>query len=126
MFRVTRTLRINSPVAPSFSRAYRPSYSLLNAASATHAPPEHSATKQQHGNSAPGKGKGNTTSHSTSATDYNSPKDPLKDKQEAEAAEAGPAAADAQYGGGNIVEGNYTAGTKQAQDRKEAGKQGEH
>ncbi|GAA6021268.1 hypothetical protein JCM10207_002597 [Rhodosporidiobolus poonsookiae] len=116
----TRTI----PRTAATVRFYRPSPSLFNATSAASAPPDHSATQSQHP-TGPKNGKGNTTAHTASASQHNAPKDPLKDKQEAEAAEAGPAVADGQYGPGNTVEGNYTQGTKQAQDRQAAAKQGE-
>ncbi|BGP57754.1 hypothetical protein JCM8202_002407 [Rhodotorula sphaerocarpa] len=84
--------------------------------------PGQSATAEQHGD---GAGKGNTTSPVASASQYNAPKDPQEDAQEAEAAAPGMEAADAQYGGGKMVEGQYTKGSKPQQERAEAAKQGE-
>lgn len=85
---------------------------------------EQRATARQHPTHKPS-GKGSTTSPQASASEHNAPKDSDKDKMEAEAASAGPEAADAQYGGADMVEGNYTKDSKEAKDRKEAGKMGE-
>jgi hypothetical protein len=72
----------------------------LNSTSAAKPPADSSATQQQHPSSS---SAGNTTSHSPNASQHNSKKDPLKDKQEAEAAEAGPAVAEGKYGPGAPV-----------------------
>lgn len=92
------------------SRAYRPTITLLKPTShpeggAASPVSDHSATAKQHPNTT-GTTKGNTTSPTASASQYNSPKSESQDLKEAEEAAAGPEAADAQYGGGNIVEGN--------------------
>ncbi|KAJ8292320.1 hypothetical protein OF846_004620 [Rhodotorula toruloides] len=104
-----RTLR-SAARAPLLTRAYRPTTSLLKPTShpdggAASPTPDHSATNKQHPNTT-GTTKGNTTSPTASASQYNSPKSESQDLKEAEEAAAGPEAADAQYGGGNIVEGN--------------------
>ena len=83
--------------------------------------PGHSATAAQHGSSE----RGNTTSHTASASQHNAAKDPNQDAAEAQEAAPGPEAMDGQYGGGNLVEGNYTKGSKEQKERAEAAKQGE-
>lgn len=83
--------------------------------------PGHSATAAQHGTS----DRGNSTSHTASASQHNAPNDPKQDAAEAASAAPGPEAMDGQYGGGNLVEGNYTKGSKEQKDRAEAAKQGE-
>ncbi|GAA5995651.1 uncharacterized protein JCM10292_005301 [Rhodotorula paludigena] len=124
-----RATRI-APCAPTLARLYRPSAALWSSTSGRDSPAQpvsdHRATEQQHPPASPSNGKGNTTSPTASASQYNAPKDPAKDKMEAEAAAAGPEAADAQYGPGNMVEGNYTKESQQAKDRAVAGKQGEN
>lgn len=114
----------------TLARSYRPSAALWSSTSGRDSPAQpvsdHRATEQQHPPASPSNGKGNTTSPTASASQYNAPKDPAKDKMEAEAAAAGPEAADAQYGPGNMVEGNYTKESQQAKDRAAAGKQGEN
>ncbi|GAA5838015.1 hypothetical protein JCM11251_006824 [Rhodosporidiobolus azoricus] len=122
---LTRTAQVTRASTLPSIRTYRPSSSWNGGRAAATSPTDHSASSQQHPDSSAST-KGNTTSPEVSATDQNAPKDASKDKMEAEAAAAGPEVADAQYGPGNAVEGNYTAGTKEAQDRKEAAKQGDH
>ncbi|GAA6044036.1 hypothetical protein JCM8097_001381 [Rhodosporidiobolus ruineniae] len=124
MFRLTRTVQPTFRLASS-SRSIHSSPSLLQRTtdSAAKAPADHSATQQQHGGSSTP--KGNRTSPQASASEYNAPKDPLKDKQEAEAAEAGPAVADGQYGGGAVVEGNYTKESDEGKKHRAAAQQGE-
>ncbi|GAA5852547.1 hypothetical protein JCM9279_005506 [Rhodotorula babjevae] len=123
-----RAARI-APRVPTLIRAYRPTASVSMPTTSTASPAspkdEQRATARQHPTHKPA-GKGNTTSPQASASEHNAPKDSDKDKMEAEAASAGPEAADAQYGGADMVEGNYTKGSKEAKDRKEAGKMGEH
>ncbi|BGP34721.1 hypothetical protein JCM10296v2_006543 [Rhodotorula toruloides] len=124
-----RNLR-TAPRTPVLIRAYRPTTTLLKPTSHPQGSeaspvPDHSATAKQHPNTT-GTTKGNTTSPTASASQYNSPKSESQDLKEAEEAAAGPEAADAQYGGGNIVEGNYTKDSTKAKERREAGEQGEH
>lgn len=146
----------HSVLLPSLRPSFTRLPARLNSTSAATPPKENSATQQQHPiGSEEGTTRGNTTSHSPNASEHNIPKDELKDQQEAEAAEAGGAVAEGKYGPGGAVrpvfvvflslfprlplvpartdtivlpqvEGNYTQGTKQAQDRQQASKQGEH
>ncbi|GAA5886541.1 hypothetical protein JCM6882_001681 [Rhodosporidiobolus microsporus] len=121
---LTRTAQATRASTLPSIRTYRPSSSWQGGRAAATSPSDHSASQSKHPDTS-ARTKGTTTSHEVSATDQNAPKDGTKDKMEAEAAQAGPEVAEAQYGPGNAVEGSYTSGTKEAKDRKEAAKQGE-
>ncbi|GAA5984796.1 hypothetical protein JCM10908_003508 [Rhodotorula pacifica] len=124
---ISRALLRTSPrPIGRYASAIRPYHATVIARFPTTGPsdspaPGHSATASQHGATP----KGNTTSPTASASQHNAPKDPKQDAAEAEAAAPGPEAMDGQYGGGNLVEGNYTKGSKQQKERAEAAKQGE-